>query len=105
LFVGGAAGTAISGAALWQALLREGYTDVSVHGMRSAFSDFAHERTGHSNHTIELSLAHTIGNAVERSYRRGDMFEKRRRLLADWAAYCTTPAAEVGKVLPIGGRR
>jgi integrase len=105
LFIGSTPGAAISDAALRQALQREGYTDVTTHGFRASFSTWAHERTTHSNHTIELSLAHTIGNAVEKAYRRGDMFEKRRRLLHDWAAYCTTPAPESAKVLPIGARR
>jgi integrase len=74
-------------------LRRLGYTNAVIHGFRSSFSDWAHERTRHDNHTIELSLAHAVGNGVERAYRRGDMFDKRRRLMADWATFCTTPGA------------
>jgi integrase len=67
----------------------------TVHGCRSSFSDWSHERTSHSDHTIEISLAHTVGKQVERSYRRGDMFDKRRRLMADWARFCTTPTRRI----------
>jgi integrase len=68
--------------------------DETVHGFRSSFSDWAHERTSHSDHTIEISLAHKVGNKVEQAYRRGAMFDKRRRLMADWARYCTTAPAQ-----------
>jgi integrase len=107
LFVGATPHAPITNDALRQTLQREGYTDITTHGFRSAFSTWAHERTAHSNHTIELSMAHTIGNQVERSYRRGDLFEKRRKLLDDWARFVTTPAAaESGaNVLLIGRAR
>jgi integrase len=76
------------------------------HGFRSSFSDWAHERTAHSSHTIEMSLAHAIGAAAERAYRRGEMLEKRRKLMEQWAAYCTSPpVAAVGEtVVPMRGR-
>jgi integrase len=107
LFIGSTPGAPISDAALRQALAREGHADVAVHGFRSSFSDWAHERTSHANHVIEISLAHTVGNKVERSYRRGDLFEKRRRLMDDWARYCTTPPAaeSPAKVVSIAGAR
>jgi integrase len=63
----------------------------TVHGLRSSFSDWANEQTSHSVHSIEMSLAHSVGNNVEQAYRRGPMFDKRRRLMADWARFCTTP--------------
>ena len=69
----------------------------TVHGFRSAFSDWAHEQTAHSNHAIELSLAHSIGTEVEKAYRRGDLIEKRRQLMEQWAAYCTSPPAAAQK--------
>jgi integrase len=75
------------------------------HGFRSSFSDWAHERTAHSNHAIELSLAHSIGAAAEKAYRRGAMIEKRRKLMEQWAAYCMSPPVvqkAEGKVVPIG---
>ena len=74
----------------------------TVHGLRSSFSDWAHECTSFSNHAIELSLAHSPGNEVERAYRRGDMFHKRRKLMEAWAHHCLTPpAAQTGKVVSI----
>jgi integrase len=111
LFIG-REGERLSQDALRQALRREGhdYGDVTIHGFRSAFSDWAHETTAFSAHTIELSLAHTVGNETERAYRRGDMFNKRRALMGEWAKYCMTPPvkadkADQEKVVPIGTRR
>jgi integrase len=60
----------------------------TVHGFRSTFRDWAAETTHYPNHVVEMALAHAIPSAVEKSYRRGDLFEKRARLMADWAAYC-----------------
>jgi integrase len=68
--------------------MRPGFT---AHGLRSSFRDWCSERTNYPTHLAEQALAHTIGNAVERAYRRGDLFEKRRRLMADWAAWCARP--------------
>jgi integrase len=89
------------GAATLQNTMRRLGRGETVHGFRSAFSDWAHERTAHSNHTIELSLAHSIGAATEQAYRRGDMFDKRRKLLEAWGAYCTSPAGQSDNVVPI----
>src|SRR5262249_51094153 len=106
VFIGSSQGTGISGSALRMLLRREGHNDVVVHGFRSAFSDWAHESTAHSNHAIELSLAHAVGNEVERAYRRSDMLEKRRRLMADWGKFVTSPArAKSAKVVAIGAAR
>ena len=71
--------------------------NVTVHGFRSTFRDWAAETTAYPNHVLEMALAHAITSAVEKSYRRGDMFEKRAQLMADWAAYCEVP--ERGKVV------
>jgi integrase len=57
----------------------------TVHGFRSSFRDWAAEQTGHPNHVMEMALAHTIGNGVEAAYRRGDLLDKRRALMGDWA--------------------
>ena len=89
------------GAATLQNTMRRLGRGETVHGFRSAFSDWAHERTAHSNHTIELSLAHSIGAATEQAYRRGDMFDKRRKLLEAWGAFCTSPAGQSDNVVPI----
>jgi integrase len=67
---------------------------VTVHGFRSAFKDWASEQTAYSNEVSEMALAHKISNAVEAAYRRGDLFEKRRRLMADWEAYCCGPIVD-----------
>jgi integrase len=104
LFIGPRRET-LSNAALVAALRRLGRTE-TVHGMRSAFSDFAHERTAHAGHTIELSLAHSVGGAVEKAYRRGNLFEKRRKLIEAWSAFCTSPPAkQQGAVVALRGAR
>jgi integrase len=68
----------------------KGYT---VHGFRSAFSDWARDRTGYARDLIEMALAHTIKDKSEAAYRRGDALEKRGRLMAEWARYLEAPAA------------
>lgn len=68
-------------------LLRGMRSGVTVHGFRSAFSDWCGNETAHDAETREFSLAHVVGNKAEAAYRRGDSLEKRRALLADWAAY------------------
>jgi len=73
----------------------KGERHITVHGFRSAFRDWASEMTGHPRDVVEMALAHAIGNAVEAAYRRGDLFEKRTRLMADWAGYCEAKSAAV----------
>jgi integrase len=80
--------------------LRPGMT---VHGFRSSFRDWAAEATHYPNHVLEMALAHAISNGVEAAYRRGDLFEKRRRLMEDWAAYCGSPNRGQGTVSPLRG--
>jgi len=74
------------------------------HGFRSTFRDWASERTSYPHAVVEQALAHTVSNAVERAYHRTDLLEKRRRLMADWARYCSTPAPASGTVTPISRR-
>ena len=57
------------------------------HGLRSTFRDWVAEKTTYPGDMAEVALAHKISNAVEASYRRGDMIEKRRRMMADWAGF------------------
>jgi integrase len=107
VFLGQQPGRQLNDQSLRYLMRKLGRTEVP-HGLRSSFSDWAHERTGHSNHAIELSLAHSIGAASEKAYRRGDMIAKRRRLMEEWAKYCTSPpvaAQEAGKVVPMGQGR
>ena len=66
--------------------------DVTVHGFRSTFRDWAGEATNFPRELAEAALAHTVGDEVERAYRRGDALEKRRPLMEAWAEYCGTPA-------------
>ena len=63
--------------------------DVTAHGFGSSFRDWAAETTHYQNHVVEMALAHSIGNAVEAAYRRGDQFDKRRELTADWGKFCS----------------
>jgi integrase len=63
--------------------------DLTTHGFRSTFRDWAAERTSYPREVVEMALAHAIGNKVEAAYRRGDLFEKRRQLMTDWAKFCT----------------
>jgi integrase len=61
---------------------------ITVHGFRSTFMDWGHEVTHYPKEMLDIALAHTVDDKVEAAYRRGDMFEKRRKLMADWASYC-----------------
>ncbi|AUX78117.1 tyrosine-type recombinase/integrase [Sinorhizobium fredii] len=96
----GARSSGLSNMAMAAVLKRLDRNDVTVHGFRSTFRDWAAELTSYANHIVEQALAHTIGNAVERAYRRGDLFEKRVRLMTDWSRFCANPAP-VGKVVPM----
>lgn len=93
-------GKALSGMAMTM-LLRRMKRDATVHGFRSAFRDWAAERTGYAHEVCEMALAHVIGNKAEAAYRRGDLFEKRRRLMADWAVFCEHSPAASETVTPI----
>jgi hypothetical protein len=80
-------------------LARIGRTHITVHGFRHTFSDLAAERTGYANHVVEMALAHVVGNKVEAAYCRGDLLDRRRRLMADWVRYCGANPTELsGKV-------
>ena len=93
VFPGQKAGSPLSVMAM-DMLLRRLKVDVTVHGFRSAFRDWAAEETGVAREVAEQALAHTIGNAVERAYRRGDALEKRRKLMDAWAGYLDRPATD-----------
>ena len=71
------------------------------HGFRSTFRDWCAERTNYPRDLAEMALAHTIGDKVEAAYRRGDMLEKRRRMLEEWAAFCAKPEPKKGEVIPM----
>lgn len=96
VFHGARQGRPLSNMAMTMVLRRLGHPNLTVHGFRSSFRDWCAEETHYPNIVAEQALAHTVGNAVEAAYRRGDLLDKRRALMADWASYCTTkPAANV----------
>jgi integrase len=97
----GYGGRALSTKAMLATLRRMGHSDITVHGFRSCFRDWAAETTGYPNHVVEMALAHAIGDKVEAAYRRGDLFEKRRRLMNDWAKYCERVPAAISNVTGI----
>jgi len=69
-------------------LRRMGRTDITVHGFRSTFRDWAAEVTTYPSEMAEIALAHRVGSKVELAYRRGDMIEKRRHMMDEWAVFC-----------------
>jgi integrase len=79
--------------ALAMVLRRMRIQNVTVHGFRSSFRDWAAECTNFPNEVCEAALAHVIENKAEAAYRRGDLFAKRRKLMEAWASYCNAPAA------------
>ena len=99
VFPGQRPGASLSQMALMMLMRRMGSD--RVHDLRSAFRDWAAERTSYAREVAEAALAHIVADKVEAAYRRGDLFEKRRRLMDDWSTFCTRPAAEGGTVTPI----
>ena len=83
--------------------LRGRHSKLTVHGFRSAFRDWAAEETSHSSEAAEKALAHTIKNQTEAAYRRGDLLESRRRLMADWELFCLSEYRHLGEsdVIPL----
>jgi integrase len=77
--------------ALEMLLRRMKIENATVHGFRSSFRDWAAECTNFPNEVCEAALAHVIENKAEAAYRRGDLFEKRRKLMEAWGNYCNTP--------------
>lgn len=94
VFPGARAGRPLSNMAMTMVLRKLGHADLTVHGFRSTFRDWAAEETHYANIVAEQALAHTVGNAVESAYRRGDLLERRRALMEDWANYCTATRAD-----------
>jgi integrase len=96
----GARGGGLGQMSLLQVLHRMGRADLTVHGFRSSFSDWCSERTNFPSELREMALAHAIGNKVEASYRRGDMFDKRRALAEAWAKFIEAPTSD-SEVVPL----
>ncbi|MGZ5849899.1 MAG: tyrosine-type recombinase/integrase, partial [Methyloceanibacter sp.] len=91
VFPGAKLGRPLSNMAFLMLLRRMGRNNLTAHGFRSSFRDWAAERTNFPSEVVEMALAHMVGSKVEAAYRRGDLFEKRRRLMAAWATFCSTP--------------
>jgi len=88
VFPGGRRARPLSNMAMAGVLKRMGHDKITVHGFRSSFRDWAAERTNFPHEVAEMALAHAVGDKVEAAYRRGDMFEKRQRMMSDWANHC-----------------
>jgi integrase len=100
VFPGGKKNTALSNMACLALLKRMGRGDLTVHGFRSSFRDWAGEATAHPREVIEHAMAHQLKDKAEAAYARGSLLERRRVLMADWAQYCAQPAA-TGVVVPL----
>ena len=90
----------LSNMAMLAVLKRMDQADITVHGFRSTFRDWAAESTAYPGEVVEMALAHAIKNQTEAAYRRGDLMEKRGRLMEEWARYCKAPRLS-GDVVPI----
>jgi integrase len=97
VFPGQRPGKPLSVMALEMVLRRMKVENATVHGFRSTFRDWAAESTHFANEVCEAALAHVIENKAEAAYRRGDLFDKRCKLMEAWAAYCASPKA--GKIV------
>jgi len=86
-------------AALLEVLQRMGRSDLTVHGLRSTFRDWTAEQSSFPHEVAEMALGHVVANAVERAYRRGDLFQKRRQVMDAWARFCTAAPAASGKAV------
>ena len=81
--------------------LRAMAVDATAHGFRSTFADWAADCTAYAQEVREQALAHAIPNKVEAAYRRGDLFDKRRKLMDAWATYCARVETDAGKVVAL----
>lgn len=100
VFPGAKEGKPLSDMALTAVLRRMKRSDLTAHGMRSTFRDWAGERTAYAREVIEHALAHQLKDKAEAAYARGTLFDKRRRLMEDWSKFCGTVATEAS-VTPI----
>jgi integrase len=103
LFPGLRPGKPISNMAMLVMLRRMGRGDITTHGFRSSFRNWAAERTNYSREVAEAALAHVVSDKTEAAYFRTDLFDKRRRLMAEWGKFCASPPApSTGDVIPLG---
>jgi integrase len=95
VFAGAKPGRPLSNMAFLMLLRRMGRDDLTAHGFRSTFRDWAAERTNFPAEVAEMALAHTVSDKTVAAYRRSDLFDRRRRLMAAWATFCTAPEQKV----------
>jgi integrase len=100
IFPGARSGQPLSNMAMIVVLRRMSRPDLTVHGFRSTFRDWASECTRFEREAVEMALAHAVGSKVETAYRRGDLFDKRRRLMDAWAQFCSKESA-ASTVVPL----
>lgn len=91
----------LSDMSLTAVLKRMGRDDLTAHGFRSTFRDWAAEMTNYPREVAEMALAHAVGDKVEAAYRRGDLLAKRLRMMEDWARYCDKPQGQGKTVVPL----
>ena len=104
VFGGAKANMPISNMTMLKTLSSMGRDDLTVHGFRSTFRDWAAEQTEFSARGLRTCACALAGDKVEAAYRRGDLFEKRGKLMAAWATFCAK-AAKSGDVIPMSARR
>jgi integrase len=85
-------------------LMRRMNASAVPHGCRSSFREWAAERTNYPREVAEMALAHRVGDKTERAYWRGDVFDKRRRMMAEWATFCGKVETKNGAVIPMRSR-
>jgi integrase len=103
VFPGGKKGKPLSNMAMLAVLKRMDRRDLTNHGFRSSFRDWAAERTNFPREVAEMALAHTVADKVEAAYRRGDLFQKRRQMMDGWAGFCETTRPDA-EVIPMSSR-
>jgi integrase len=101
VFPGERRNKSLSNMSLLMMLRRVGRGDLTVHGFRSTFRDWAAEQTNFSREVAEAAFAHVIADRTEAAYRRGDLFEKRHRLMTAWSTYCQAKPSVGGAVISI----
>jgi integrase len=104
IFGGNVAGQPLSKMTIAGLLKRMGRREITTHGFRSTFKDWSAEQTNFAREISEKALAHRVGNDTEEAYQRGDLLEKRRKLMDAWAAFAGKPAQN-GKVFTLHAKQ
>ena len=103
LFIGAREGKGLSDMAMLELLRGMAGNGYTVHGFRSSFRDWCAEQTNYPRELAEVALAHALKDKTEAAYQRGDLLEKRRRLMRDWSRYCASPPSAAGDVVVMRG--